>query len=100
MAVNYTEVIGVALYDEHDDLLDEAYDEPVAAARILGRDSRPVLQLSDALRSGVVELLEEQTHDIYTSQLARAMGRQCIYEIDRQFRCLEAYRIGITDFKA
>jgi predicted nucleotidyltransferase len=97
VVVNYAEVIGDALYEEHNDLLDEAYDEPVAAARILGRDSRPILRLSDELRDEVVALLEEETDDLHASQLARAMGRRCIYEIDRRFRCLESYLMGITE---
>ena len=97
VVVNYAEVIGDALYEEHSDLLDEAYDEPVAAARILGRDSRPILNLSGELRDELVALLEAETDDLHTSQLARAMGRRCIYEIDRRFRCLESYLMGITE---
>ena len=97
VVVNYVEVIGDTLYEEHDDLLDEAYDEPVAAARILGRDSRPILNLSDELRHEVVALLEAGTDDLHASQLARAMGRGCVYELDRRFRCLESYLMGITE---
>jgi predicted nucleotidyltransferase len=97
VVVSYAEVIGDALYEEHDDLLDEAYDEPVAAARILGRDSRPILRLSDDLRDEVVELLQEETDDLHASQLARAMGRRCLYEIDRRFQCLQSYLRGITE---
>ena len=97
VVVNYVEVIGDALYEEHDDLLDEAFDEPVAAARILGRDTRPIFRRSDELRDEVVALLEEETDGWHDSQLARAMGRRCIYEIDRRFQCLESYLIGITE---
>jgi predicted nucleotidyltransferase len=97
VVVNYVEVIGDALYEKHDDLLDEAYDEPVAAARILGRDSRPILRLSDELRNEVVEILEEETDDLHTSQLVRAMGQRCLYEVDRRFQCLQSYLVGITE---
>lgn len=94
---NYIDVIGMALYDEHDDLVDDAFDEPIASARMLGRDSRPILRRSDKLQDEIRKLLKEQTQDLHASRLARAMGRRCIYEMDRRFRCLEAYLIGISE---
>lgn len=97
VARTYIDVIGMALYEEHGDLVDEAFDEPVASARILGRDSRPILRRSDRLRAEIRRLLDEQTQDLHASRLARAMGRRCIYEVDRRFRCLKAYLMGVTE---
>lgn len=94
---NYIDIIGMSLYDDHDDLVNDDFDRPVASAQILGRDSQPILRLSTDLQERIRTLLEEETSDLYTSQLARDMGRKCIYGIDKRFRCLQAYLTGTEE---
>lgn len=71
---NYHEIAGEQLFEgNHDDLFDDNFELPIAAARMLGRNMRSVLNKNQKLKTKVVDILlhhlkgygYEQINDMY-----------------------------------
>lgn len=94
--MDYGEVAGNALFDEHDDLLDDLNDMRVAYAQILGREVADLLTDAD-LRARILDLLRANTEDDYESPFVQAMGTECHPDFAYRLTCFRALRQGVED---
>lgn len=72
---HYYDINKERVIDEHLDLLREPdVDERIVSARLLGRDMVSVLKISSVLASTIIDILNQQTHDVKNSLLADQMA--------------------------
>lgn len=96
---NYLAIAGDSIYDTHYDLLEDFESMEHAAARILGRDIRPLLNPAPALRQRIVGILDRALaggpEGIVVSQLHSAHYR--VFPLDYVFHLVEQLRLGLDD---
>lgn len=66
-------------------------------SRAYGRDAALFTGRSPVLKHHIVEVLRRETVDLDESRLAVAMGRGCVYEIERRFEALRRFLIGLEE---
>jgi predicted nucleotidyltransferase len=63
------------IFDQHFDLLDDGFEPDKAAARLLGRQMRPMLLHAEALRNRIQAILKTQIAYGENSPIAQILGR-------------------------
>ncbi|GAB3570717.1 hypothetical protein GCM10027578_27630 [Spirosoma luteolum] len=96
---NYLNIASESVYDTHYDLLEASDSLEHTAARILGRDIRPLLDPSPALRRRITGILDraiaEGPEGKVVSQLHSAQYR--VFPLDYVFHLIDQLRKGIDD---
>lgn len=96
---NYDQIAGDALFTDHFDLLEDSDSLEATAARIAGRDVRPLLSDSEALRTRVAAILDRAMAEGETGVVVRQMQRAQFSHrpADVVLGLLEHFRQGLDD---
>jgi predicted nucleotidyltransferase len=82
---------------KHYDTLDnEAFDQLLIAAEVLGRDSRLFLLKSKTISERVLKILETNLKEASQSAIAKDWAKKLAKEIEYAFKLLGAFQKGIT----
>lgn len=96
---NYDQIAGDALFTDHFDVLEASDSVEATAARIAGRDLRPLLATSEALRARVVGILDRALAAGEMGLVVRQMQRTQFSHrpADVVLGLLEHFRQGLDD---
>lgn len=97
--INYVDIIGAELWDEHSDLLEDDVSLPLISARILGRHLRPLLARSEPLYRRIVTILNRQILIGEDGPLARSFRVQGgpVATTEMALQQIKELRQGISD---
>ncbi|CAN5915217.1 hypothetical protein BH11BAC7_BH11BAC7_20330 [soil metagenome] len=95
---SYHNFVHEEILDKHFDLLDAApYDRLVIAARVLGREMRPILERNEKLKSRVKKILETACADPENSKIGMLMISGEITSLTQTASLVEGMLKGIDD---
>lgn len=88
------------IVESHNDLLDqldEANGQLKIAAHVLGRMAKTYLLKSKALSDRILDLLQQQTANTESSQIARNWAREKEISLDEAIAVLEQLKVGLKE---
>jgi predicted nucleotidyltransferase len=86
------------IFENHSDLFGEDRELPDIAARVMGRDMSKIAKLNKSLFIRIKQLLENNTVDIRTSEIAKIMAEFFENTIEDNVKVLQQILIGFTEY--
>ena len=94
---HYFDIESDIIYDSHNDLFEDDRDIPLIAARVLGRQIKPILNRSEELEKRVITILENEISKDEKSKMAELMANGTNNTIVEALEILKEILIGINE---
>lgn len=93
---HYFDIESDLIYDDHNDLFDADKDLPYIAARVLGRQIKPIISKSEELTSRVIGILEKEISNPEKSMIGQLMVAGTENSIFDAIELLKELLLGIN----
>ena len=93
----YADINASKIYDNHFDLLSNGWNDDIISPRVLGRDIGSILNSTIKLKDAVINILKENTQDIFSSRLSVLMSQFNHKYSDDNFNILIELLKGINE---
>lgn len=94
---HYFDIESDIIYDFHNDLFEDERDTPLIAARVLGRQIKPILNRSEELEKRIITILENEISKDEKSKIAELMANGTNNTIVEALEILKEILIGINE---
>ena len=94
---HYFDIESDIIYDSHNDLFDDERDTPLIAARVLGRQIKPILNQSEELKKRIITIMESEIRKDEKSKIAELMTNDTNNTIVEALEILKEILIGINE---
>ena len=94
---HYFDIESDIIYDLHNDLFEDERDTPLIAARVLGRQIKPILNRSEELEKRIIAILENEISKDEKSKISELMANGTNNSIVEALEILKEILIGINE---
>lgn len=93
----YFDIESDIIYDSHNDLFEDDRDTPLIAARVLGRQIKPILNRSEELKKRIITIMESEISKDEKSKIAELMANGTNNTIVEALEILKEILKGVNE---